>query len=204
MKQNFQNDTIDKMVDLEEMTANDETMMLMSMALDGLLSSEEERHLNQLVENDTNLALIWEDWQRMDSRFSNIGRVLPPVDFVHQFELRLDAQTSKQLWWSNLFVLIGALVIWGGLLTGAIFVGYQAFANQAELMSGFVHFFTGMAASWMQWLRALQIAVTTASSSPQTVSLAFGYVCAAAAALMWWIHFLRTSTQALDSSQTLG
>lgn len=201
MKQNFQNDAMDFE---ETMNADEETMMLMSMALDGLLSSSEESHLHSLLAKDTGLALIWEDWQRMDSRFSNVGRVLPPADFVQQFEVRLAQQGVKQLWWSNLFVIIAALVIWGGLLTGAIFVGYNAYANQAALMSDFVHSFIGMAASLMQWLRALRIALSTASSSPQTVGLAVGYVCAAAAALMWWIHFLRNNTQMLDASQAQG
>lgn len=201
MKSTFQNDTMNVQ---NEMNAQDETMMLMSLALDGMLSGEEEAHLHRLLEEDQSLSLIWDEWQRMDSRFSSIGRVLPPVDFVQQFEVRLTQQESKQLWWSNLFVIIGALVIWGGLLTGALFVGYNAYANQAELMSDFVHSFTATAASVMQWLRALRIALFTVSSSPQTMGLAVGYVCAAAAALMWWIHFLRNSTEVVESQQLQG
>lgn len=198
MKQNFQRDAMNPE---EEMNAQDEPMMLMSLALDGLLSDAEDAHLQKLLEDDQGLALIWEDWQRMDGRFSDVGRVLPPVDFVQQFEVRLAQQQSKQLWWSNLFVVIAALVIWGGLLTGGLFMAYNAYANQAALMSEFVHSFTGMAASTMQWLRALRIALTTVTSSPQTVGLMIGYVCAAGAALLWWVQFLRHNTEVVEAQQ---
>ena len=201
MKNNFQNDAMNAQ---EPMNAQDEPMLLMSLALDGMLSPEEEANLHGLLAQDESLAVLWDEWQRMDSRFSNVGRVLPPVDFVQQFEVRLAAHDSRQLWWSNLFVIIGALVIWGGLLVGALFVGYSAYTNQAELMSDFVHSLIGFSASLMQWLRAFRIAMSTASSSPQTVGLAVGYVCAAAAALMWWIHFLRNSTQVIEQQHVQG
>lgn len=185
----------DEMVEQEYLNPRDEAMLLMSLALDDLLTTAEEEEFQLLLDQDEQLTSIWEDWQRMDTRFAAAGRVLPPIDFVQQFEARLAQQESAQLWRANFFVIIGALIIWGGMMAGALVVGYNAYANQARLMSDFVHSFTTLAASLMQWFHALNIALVTASSSPQTVGFVVGYACAASAALLWWVHFLRNNTQ---------
>ncbi|MFN8445793.1 MAG: hypothetical protein U0175_33695 [Caldilineaceae bacterium] len=198
MFQDFENDA---MLDQEQLNPQDEAMLLMSLALDDMLDTAEEARFHSLLDQDANLSLIWEDWQRIDTRFSSLGRVLPPVDFVKQFEARLEQQEVVQLGRANLFVVIGALVIWGGMIAGGLVLGYNAYANQARLMSDFVHSFTAAAASLMHWIHAFNLAFATATSSPQTVGFFVGYACAAGAALLWWIHFLRNNTQATGAQQ---
>lgn len=195
MNEKFWNDAMD-----DELKVDDESeaLMLMSMALDGLLSQQEEVRFQWLLASDPQTAATWEEWQRMDERFVHVVHAEPPTNFVAQFEARLAQQEASQVWWSNFIMVAASLVILGGTVAGAAAIGVNAYQNQAELGSSIIHALTGIFATGAQWLRALRIAIDT-SATPQTLGLGVGYVCAGAAAMLWWIHFLRNSTQVVEA-----
>lgn len=197
MNDKFWNDAMNDELNLD---SEGEVLMLMSMALDGLLNQEEEARFQWLLASDPQAAATWEDWQRIETRFTHVVHAEPPANFVAQFEERLALQESSQVWWSNFIMVAASLVILCGTLAGVAALGVNAYQNQAQLGSGLIHTLTGFFATGQQWLSALRIALST-SATPQTLALAVGYVCAGAAAMLWWIHFLRTSTQVVEAQQ---
>jgi hypothetical protein len=177
---------------------DDEVLLMMSLSLDGLLDEEEESQLQARLARNDALAATWQLWRRVDQTLTQALHVAPPLGFVHRFEQRLADYEQKALQRANLFVVMAATLIWVGLLAVLIGAGVYAYTNQALWMNNLIHRLTLYAANLNQWWNALQIVLTSAFSSPQTVSMAVGYACAGGAILLWWVHFLRNSTHAAE------
>ncbi|MEM7129979.1 MAG: hypothetical protein AAF702_26855 [Chloroflexota bacterium] len=70
--------------------ASDDFFLLMSMALDDMLSQEESERFHRYMEQDPSLAAEWQRWQVFDGDLQQEPLVEPPADFLTKLNLRLD------------------------------------------------------------------------------------------------------------------
>ena len=76
----------------EESSIPSEFSLLMSLALDDMLSDEEALRFHQCMEQDPALAEEWQQWQAVDIGLHQEPSVEPPSDFLAKFNQRLDEE----------------------------------------------------------------------------------------------------------------
>jgi anti-sigma factor RsiW len=175
--------------------AQGETLLLMSLALDGLLDGEEEERLQARVAQDAALAATWRQWQRMDTFFHAASRAEPAPGFTARFEAKLEARTRRERVRSGIVYAVAGAVVWIAALAAVLLLGRFVWVNQAEWVSSFMHQVTVYPSAAMIWLQALRSTATAMLNTPQTLAMMAGYCVAAVALLAAWLRYLQRSAQ---------
>lgn len=92
-------------------SSTDDAYTLMSLALDGMLSDDEAKRFNQLLEHNLDFAREWKQWRALDSQLLREPSITPPADFVVKVNQRLDDEPSE----SEDFIALMSLALDGRL-----------------------------------------------------------------------------------------
>lgn len=177
----------------EDIEAGEELAWLMSLALDGELTPEEEARMQELLAADAESAEMWQVWQALDADLSAAPVLEPPSTFGESFNLRLAQWERQQRLRTGVVFGLAAAALWGSALVGMVVLGAFVWSNQAVMMGGLVQ---QVALWWSAIVHFGETIVETGGeliASPQARLLAGGYVVMAAAILGAWIVCLRRS-----------
>lgn len=175
--------------------AHEEGLLLMSMALDGLLSDDEEARLLALLADDESLDEEWKQWQKVDSLLAGVPRAAPAGDFVARFDVRLDRRLRRAAVVRRGVFLSLAVVAWLGALVMLGTLGWYLWANQTQWMSDFVRELVYYPSAVSIWLRAVRSTFSATISEPQSFAVACGYAAATAMLMVGWLWFLKRTTR---------
>jgi anti-sigma factor RsiW len=171
----------------------DEQAWLMSLALDGELSPEEEARLNELLTADVDVCEQWQVWQAMDGLLACAGHVAPSADFVARLDEQLVLQERRRHLRTGAVFALAALELWGSMVAGLVTVAAFVWDNQVTWAGSMVRNLT----YWLATLGRLAETLMTGGQSllavPQTQWMLGGYVVGALAILLTWVVFLRRS-----------
>lgn len=177
---------------------HDEYQMLMSMALDDLLDSEERVRLDHHLIACKPCHRQWEIWQGIDQQFQFAPEALPPVGFVQKFENRLERREANRTLRVGVTLAVLTLALWlVGIAGIGLVLGYL-------VMNG-----VGWFAETFEWLAygwtfAQVIGVSTwrvvvgLIDHPSTAAAVACYVLLSVTILAGWTRFLKRSIQPLD------
>lgn len=118
-----------------EASIDGEFFILMSLALDGMLSSEEESRFHQYIEEDPALAKEWQTWQGMTTQFEDEPSVSPPAGFVQSVSDRLLMEQSD----SEVHVLMSLAL--DGLLSSDEEIRFHRYLEQDPILAN----------DWLVW-----------------------------------------------------
>jgi hypothetical protein len=175
--------------------AQGESLLLMSLALDGLLDAQEEAQLYARLEEDAALAATWRQWQRMDTLFHATTRAAPAPGFTARFEAKLEARTRRARARNGAIYAAAGAAVWLAALVAVLLLGRFVWVNQAEWMGAFMHQVTVYPSAALIWLQALRSTATAMLNTPQTLAMLAGYCVAAVALLFGWLRYLQRSAQ---------
>jgi anti-sigma factor RsiW len=176
----------------------EEFSLLMSMALDELLDSDEQADFDSYLATYPTLAEEWQDWQALDIQLSSTPSVAPPTEFMLNFEVRLlQYERRRRLWWGMAFGSM-AVVLWVAVLVGVASLGAFVLFGQPAWLTQAVHSLAYVSASFGTWVTAVGTAFGSVMSTQQAASLAMVYMLMSIAMVASWIYFLRHSTRSVD------
>jgi anti-sigma factor RsiW len=176
----------------------EEFCLLMSMALDELLDSDEQADFDSYLATYPTLAEEWQDWQALDIQLSSTPSVAPPTEFMLNFEVRLlQHERRRRLWWGMAFGSM-AVVLWVAVLVGVASLGAFVLFGQPAWLTQAVHSLAYVSASFGTWVTAVGTAFGSVMSTQQAASLAMVYMLMSIAMVASWIYFLRHSTRSVD------
>jgi hypothetical protein len=189
-----------RMEDVPDGTADpDRFDALMSLALDGQLSADEESEFDGMLALDPSLADVWDEWQGVDFAFRTAPHVEPPRDFVASFEDRLVRQERRRRVWIGAGIGAIALLLWSGLVVGMAGAGVYVMFNEYSWLTGAVRAIVQTYAAVESQIFMLSEAFTTAFSTPEGQGMAIAYITFAGVALWFWARMLRRSVN--DATQ---
>jgi hypothetical protein len=175
--------------------AHEEAYVLMSLALDGMLSEQEELHLNALLAEDSEAAQTWLQWQKMDAMFGDVARVVPVEGFVMRFEQHLDVMERRQLAQRRMLIGATASLAWLATLVLIVALGWFLVVNQTQWMNDFVRELVYYPSAVTIWWRAVLSSFSATVSEPQSLALAGSYAASAMVLLYVWLRLLRRTTR---------
>lgn len=178
-----------------QQSAHDEALMLMSLALDGLLDSQDEARLCEIVTADSGLDETWQHWQRMNRLLVSTPRVQPEAGFALRFEQKLDRQMHRARVRNAIIYTTAAMLVWALTVAGLAGIGWLVVTSQAQWMNDFVRELAVYPSALFTWLRAVWTTISAIAGEPQTAALLFGYGLMVMALLGWWFRFLQRRTQ---------
>nr|MBN1228751.1 hypothetical protein [Anaerolineae bacterium] len=86
--------------------------VMMSLALDALLTQEEEKELNQHLQSCSTCAQLWDDMTIINTMFTASAEVAPPANFSANVLARVESYESGRRWYPWIVgVLVAASVI---------------------------------------------------------------------------------------------
>lgn len=171
--------------------------LLMSLALDDLLSDEEETEFVRLLEQSPHLANEWQVWRELDAQFVAAPAVNPPADFAQKVAASLNqAQSQQQL---RLGVMIGGITVffWLLLMVALLSTGAYLAVTQNEWLGGQIHSLAAFASTVSIWWSALWQTLSQgfelSLTYPQLWGAAIIYMVATGSILLVWTRLLRRS-----------
>lgn len=184
----------------EEVPVSERFDVLMSLALDDMLSSSEEAEFEKMLAGDSGLSDVWYEWQAFDYAFQTAPSVEPPVDFVASFENRMVRRERRRRMWLGISIGVVAVVLWGSLVLGLAGAGAYVMFNQSGWLTSAVRVVVQTTAALQSQLAMFADAMTTALATPQIQGMVFSYMVFAVAALWFWMRFLRRSVETDESA----
>ncbi|MBP7962192.1 MAG: zf-HC2 domain-containing protein [Caldilineaceae bacterium] len=172
---------------------HDEAVLLMSLALDGLASAEEEADLRGHVGRCARCAATWSAMQGIHQRFVAAPVAVPVAGFVARFELRRLQQARRQRLWMGGLVALLSLTLWGGILVGGVMLGGYLLNNPTGTLPQTVYDFTYYWAGLSAGVQGLWRGIVVAMSTSNLPVYLLGYTLLTLAALTAWAGFLRRS-----------
>lgn len=108
---------------------NEQFSLLMSLALDGMLSAGEQRNLHQHLAGCPVCRAEWEAMQQASLLFAQSDMVGPPLGFAVRVERRLERQSQKQKrTFGGLAVLTSSLSLAGITVAAVLLIALAALA----------------------------------------------------------------------------
>lgn len=176
-----------------EMNTHDAYGLMMSLALDNLLDSEESVRLEAHLADCSPCREQWRLWRALDNALLAAPMTEPSPGFVLNFSRQLAAQERRRQ--VRVGFLLGALtlVMWLIGVAGVALVISALVYNQVSWFSEMLH-----------WLAYLWTAATVVGNSflalagglfqpPSGVGLVTGYLVLAGGILVMWSRYLRRS-----------
>lgn len=176
----------------------EEFSLLMSMALDELLDSEEQAEFDLYLSTYPTLAEEWREWQMLDVQLMATPAAPPPVDFMLNFEvLLLQHERRRRLWWGMAFGSM-AVLLWVAVLVGVASLGAFVLFGQPAWLTQAVHSLAYVSAGFGTWATAIGTAFGSVMSTQQAAGMAMVYMLMSIGMVASWIYFLRHSTRPMD------
>jgi hypothetical protein len=176
----------------------EEFALFMSLALDGLLDKEESAAFQSYLNEYPGLAEQWRAWQWLHKQFTASPSVLPSINFLERFEQRLLHQERRRHLWFGVVIGLASLLLWGGMLAGALsFVTYVLF-NRANWLSESIRALVYWTAALDHWRQTVTVTLGATLTTPQAVGMGLCYLAVAVSALALWTQFLRRTTRTAD------
>jgi len=176
---------------------HDEVVLLMSLALDGLVSGQEEAELHAHVADCPACASTWSLLQTVHERFVAAPVAVPVAGFTARFELRRLQQSRRRRLWMGSLVAILSLALWGSILVGGVMLGSYLLNNPSGALPQVVYDLTYYWASFSVGLQGLWRGLTVAMTTSNLPWYLMGYSVLTLAALTAWTGFLRRSLRLL-------
>jgi len=160
----------------------------MSLRLDGALSEEESRELDEHMLSCAACRREWELMQRASAAFEGVEMVAPPTDF----SARLMRRVQRRSTW--LAILRGGLAVLlvGVLVMALVAVPLRLLYSLSETVAGtpsLISTLVGVLTRWVQVARtmldAMQLTLHAVLTSP-TGMLVLGYVLVCAIVVVGW------------------
>jgi predicted anti-sigma-YlaC factor YlaD len=157
--------------------AHDSYHFMMSLALDGELSGEEQKRLDEHLHTCTVCADLWGRMHLLGTMFESADEAVPSPDFTAMVMTRVDLHESRRRWYPLLIAL----------LTGSSLAAAVSVAVPVMLLTLGVD---GILARWPFVGRALSYAV-------QALAFVLDGTTFLATALADWLRFLLAEPAAL-------
>lgn len=169
--------------------------VLMSLALDDLLDSDEQETFDAYLASYPTLADEWLDWQALDAQLQSAPAVAPPTDFLLNFEAKLvQREHRRHVWWGFAFGAM-AMTLWLAVMVGVVSLGAFVLFGQPEWLTQLVHYLAYISANVSSWITATSAAVNAVAATSEARTFGLAYVTLSAALVTAWIFFLRYSTR---------
>jgi hypothetical protein len=169
----------------------EEFLLLLSLRLDNLLDSAEEKQFQEMIHFYPACALAWGHWRRLHQQLVAEPAVEPPANFVQNVESCLLQQDRRGRLWQGLLIGLFVVLLWGGLLATTVGLGAYMVFNQSNLLGDLIRNLAIFSSTVSQWLTTLRTALDAFVATPQATALAICYLALAAVMLSFWIRFLR-------------
>lgn len=174
--------------------------VMMSMALDGLLDEDEMTQFNADIQYYPLLAEKWATWQELDQLFVAEPSIMPPTNFVQNFEARLSKKQQRRKVWFGVGIASVTVLLWLSIIIGMLSAGAYIATNQGgwinDQAQSLVYLINGFGA----WVQTTANTVNIVLYSPQMWGIALAYTALMGGILAYWTRLLRRSTQALNVS----
>lgn len=180
---------------LDTFDAQDDALMLMSLSLDGLLESDDEARLQQLLAMDAGLRETWRQWQKVDLLFAEQPRVAPEAGFGERFTIKLEARERRARLRRQALFVSAAVLAWVSTAAMVVLLGWTLLSNQTQWMNDFVRELVFYPSAAAVWLRAVQNSLGALIGEPQSLAISVGYAAAAGLLLYGWLLVLRRTTR---------
>ncbi len=196
---------VDNVIGELAMQENSEAYVLMSLALDGLLSAEERERLNRYTEQDPLLANEWQRWQDLGNSFDEEPSIMPPIDFVDKVAAGLVFQQRRSK--LRLGIFVGAITTATWLLLVLALVGAGAYVAlyQGPWVGQQIANLTILTSNVAAWFsiasQNLNSVLNLAVAPYQMWGIVLAYVLAAGLVLSLWTRMLRRSVDQRSMGQ---
>lgn len=171
--------------------------LMMSMALDDLLDEDESAQFYEDIEYYPLLAEKWATWQELDEKLMAAPSVMPPSNFVQNFELRLQTERRRNSFWFGAGIAAVTLVLWASIILGTLSAGAYIAVNQNGWVNDQIHSVAHLLHGFTAWVQstmgAASVVFGTAAASPPMWGIALAYVALMGGILVYWTRFLRRS-----------
>jgi anti-sigma factor RsiW len=121
------------------MISHRDTTVMMSLALDGMLSPAEQTVLEEHLESCPSCRAMWTRWQSVEALLSTQPMVAPAVDFSDRVLAKLDQQVAKKSRVRRIALLGGSLSIWGILVAALGIAAALWFLSDPALLARWAH-----------------------------------------------------------------
>ena len=175
--------------------AQGDALMLMSLSLDGLLESDDEARLQQLLAMDAGLRETWRQWQKVDLLFAEQPHAAPEAGFGERFTIKLEARERRARLRRQALFVSAAVVAWVSTAAMVVLLGWTLLSNQTQWMNDFVRELVFYPSAAAVWLRAVQNSLGALIGEPQSLAISVGYAAAAGLLLYGWLLVLRRTTR---------
>lgn len=177
---------------------------LMSLALDGLLETDDEKRLNRFMEQDPTLANDWQVWQDIGNRFNDEPSMFPPEGFVEKVAIGIVAQERRQR--LRLGIVVGAATTfaWMLLMLALLGGGIYAIMYESAWVGAQIRNMTEVAVIASDWIGIVSDTVNRTVEATvganQMWGVALGYAAATGLIIFFWTRFLRRSVNPVVTS----
>jgi|GEM_PF-999092 len=178
--------------------------LAMSLALDELLDEDELAQFHADIEYYPLLANKWATWQELDGKMIAEPSIMPPVDFVQNFEKRLSKEQHRKKFWLGATVATVTVILWASIIIGTLSAGAYMAVNQSSWVTDQIQSVAYLLHGFTVWIQstasALNIVVGTALVSPQMWGIVLAYSAFMGGILVFWTRFLRRSMNKMNAS----
>lgn len=190
--------------DLPETTVVEEFHWLMSLALDDLLAVDDRARFDDLLRRFSGLAAMWASWRAVADQMAALPCVEPAPGFVNRFEHRLAQR--QQIQQSLVYALVGAAVLFAGVVVGVAVTGLFAFVlmNQGPWIGQQIYNFVFAAAAIDNWFNFLARTAAALATTPQAQTAGLAYVVFAFLIIVAWMRLLRRSARLAPAVSGVG
>ena len=176
-----------------------EYLMLISLALDGMLDSDEEKRLDGHLEQCSGCRGQWLLWQAIDDRLRAAPVPVPAPGFSRSVAQRLARQERLRNLRIGVMLTVFTLLVWSlGLVGVCVMAGALVYTNlerfaETGLILGEVWAVAGVVG------QSLWDVVVEAAPAPTALGVASAYLVVAVVALAVWCIFIQRTTQPFRS-----
>lgn len=171
--------------------------LTMSMALDGLLDEDEMGQFYADIETYPLLAEKWATWQELDQILLAEPSVMPPVNFVQNFEARLLKDQRRRRFWFGVGVASVTVLLWLSIIVGTLSAGAYIAASQGGWVNDQVQSLVYLLNGFGAWVQTAANTVSIVLYSPQMWGIALAYTALMGGILVFWTRLLRRSTETM-------
>lgn len=174
--------------------------LMMSMALDGLLDEDEMTQFNADIATYPLLAEKWATWQELDQVLLAEPSIMPPLNFVQNFEARLAKEQRRRRLWFGVGIASVTVLLWLSIIIGVFSAGTYMAVNQGgwinDQVQSLIFLLNGVGA----WAQTTVNTINIVLYSPQMWGIALAYTALMGGSLVYWGRLLKRSTQTMNVS----
>lgn len=179
--------------------------LMMSMALDDLLDEDESAQFYADIEYYPLLAEQWATWQELDEKLMAEPSVMPPSNFVQNFERRLSKEQRRSRFWLGASIAAVTLVLWASIILGTLSAGAYIAVNQNGWVNDQIHSVAHLLHSFTAWIQstasAANVLLGAVAASPPMWGIALAYMALMGGILVYWTRLLRRSMSDVSMSE---